>query len=246
MQHDHRRAHTETAQLFLRNKFACPERGFQTYQYGRIRMRAALIIGFSIELNWLEAIDFFAGWLQFDPLADDRYSIYERLAREHSPGLRFDRPPDRGDGACVRKARLRKFFAPQAKSAATSAKPIGNTKGATIATALWPSGIVGRPIARAPMTMLAANRGNVKRMKPIAPLFPARISQKPPARAIRVVIFATAAAMTRACMFCSVLRLGLLFVIVKSFPYQTRALVHQGIGIEFLIGVFYSQANHGR
>ncbi|MCP5483072.1 MAG: hypothetical protein H7A21_16670 [Spirochaetales bacterium] len=72
----------ETATLFLRNKFACSERGFQAYQYGRIRLRAALILGFSIELNWLEAIDFFAGWLQFDPLADDRYVIYERLARE--------------------------------------------------------------------------------------------------------------------------------------------------------------------
>ncbi|TGK55114.1 hypothetical protein EHQ32_17910 [Leptospira wolffii] len=43
----------------------------QAFQFGRLRIRAGLGLGASIELNWLEAIDFVSGFFGIDLLNDD-------------------------------------------------------------------------------------------------------------------------------------------------------------------------------
>ena len=54
--------------------------------YGRLRIRAAVIWGFSLEVNLFELADFIVGFAGYDPLNDDMYQYlegFEKRAEKH-------------------------------------------------------------------------------------------------------------------------------------------------------------------
>ncbi len=74
------------AEYVLRHKQSCTDSDdpeFALYQWGRLQLSLGLgVMGFTVELNWLEFLDFLAGFAGVDFLDDDAASYYERFARE--------------------------------------------------------------------------------------------------------------------------------------------------------------------
>lgn len=67
-----------------RNKRHCAggaDSAFQSYDYGRIRIRLGVILGFTLEINFLEIADFFYGFSGGDLFADDWNKYYDEIRR---------------------------------------------------------------------------------------------------------------------------------------------------------------------
>ncbi|MCE9600567.1 MAG: hypothetical protein K8S54_21595 [Spirochaetia bacterium] len=65
----------------FRNKTHCADRAarMQAYDYGRLRIRAGVLLGLSFELNLFELVDFLTGFGGVDLFDDDWNEYYGRL-----------------------------------------------------------------------------------------------------------------------------------------------------------------------
>lgn len=64
---------------FLRNKAYKIRDPFKKNLYGRVKIRAGIIIGATVEFNFYELYDFIVGFWGYDPLDDDWNIYYEKI-----------------------------------------------------------------------------------------------------------------------------------------------------------------------
>ncbi len=63
----------------LRNKTYRSSDPFKKNLYGRIKIRAGLLFGATVEFNFYELFDFIVGFWGYDPLDDDWNTYYEKI-----------------------------------------------------------------------------------------------------------------------------------------------------------------------
>ncbi|EQA43854.1 hypothetical protein LEP1GSC050_2801 [Leptospira broomii serovar Hurstbridge str. 5399] len=58
------------------------KRSFPISSYGRVRLRIAFLVGLTLELNFLELVDFLLGFGNVDILEDDWNAYYTNLSKK--------------------------------------------------------------------------------------------------------------------------------------------------------------------